>query len=115
MSSATVTFACMKSWMPPGRRHGVERFPVNGAVKRALEQRQLPEDVAVAAPFVDDAAQLRLVDAAGEVDLLLREDLRERAEDRRGRDHRRGDADAASGLQRSPARSGPTAPRRCPA
>ncbi len=30
VSSATVTFACMKSWSVPGP-HGVEGFPENGA------------------------------------------------------------------------------------
>ena len=59
-----------------------------------LQQRQLPRDVLVRAPLVDHLADLRRVDAAGEIDRLVGDHLRERAEHRAGRDHRRADPHA---------------------
>src|ERR671915_187091 len=71
-----------RSFGLPGRR----RFAGEGRGKRTLQQRKLPGDVPVLLPLVDDAAYLRAIDTAGDVELPLGSELCERREDRGGGD-----------------------------
>ena len=64
------------------------------ALEDEAERRRLPGRVAVLAPLGEDLEDLRRVDHAGEIDVPVRGDLRERAENRAGRDHGRRDANA---------------------
>src|SRR3954453_22545180 len=67
------------------------------AGERRTQKRRLPLRVAVLVPLLEHLCDLGGVDHAGEVDLPVRGDLRERSEDRRRADHRRGDPDPPPG------------------
>ena len=74
-------------------------FPGEAPVREhAGNQRQLPLGVSVQVPLVVDAAHLRPVDDAGDVDLPVGDALGEGAEDRPGGEHRRAHTDAAPRL-----------------
>ena len=63
-SSATTTFACMKSCTPSGD-HGVDGLPESPAFSTiALQERELPGAHAVSAPLAHDVVHLRVVDDA---------------------------------------------------
>ena len=95
-SSATTTFACMKSCSDSGVQR-VDGLPENGApVEDRAQKRDLPRADAVRRPLVEDLVDLRLVDHAGDVAAALVHDLDERAEDRARREHGRRDPDPAS-------------------
>ena len=93
MSSATVIFACMKSCTVSGRPLRRRLAREAGRLEEAAQRRHLPARVPVQLPLVEDAVDLRVVDDAGDVDLPVRADLGERAEDRARAEHRRGDPD----------------------
>ena len=74
-------------------------FPGEAPVREhAGNQRQLPLGVSVQGPLVVDAAHLRPVDDAGDVDLPVGDALGQGAEDRPGGEHRRAHTDAAPRL-----------------
>ena len=63
-SSATTTFACMKSCTPSGD-HGVDGLPENPALSTIVcEERDLPGAHAVSAPLAQDVVDLCVVDDA---------------------------------------------------
>ena len=94
MSSATVIFACMKSCTVSGA-HFVDGLPAKPAFSRKRRSAGIFQlAVPVQPPLVEDAVDLRVVDNAGHVHLPVGADLGERAEDRTGAEHRRGDPDA---------------------
>src|SRR4029453_8202803 len=65
-----------------------------GALEDAPKQRDLPLTDAVRPPLPEDLVDLCIVDDAGEVAAALVHDLHEGREDRAGREHGRGDANA---------------------
>ena len=93
MSSATVTFACMKSWTVESGPQGVEGLPENGSLRERLgEQRDLPGRCARSRPLAEDGRR----SAARRSRRRCRRpplvgELGERRQDRRRGDHRRGD------------------------
>ena len=92
-SSATTTFACMKSCSELGRprRRRLARERRRG--EHRAQERDLPGADAVRRPLVEHLVDLGLVDHAGDVAAALVHDLDERGEDRAGGEHRRGDPD----------------------
>ena len=95
-SSATTTFACMKSCSDSGVQR-VDGLPANGAPVRIVRSSGIFQRAdAVRRPLVEDLVDLRLVDHAGDVAAALVHDLDERAEDRAGREHGGRDPDPRS-------------------
>ena len=98
---------------PVGRR----RLAGEVAADHPLEQWQLPRDIAVLVPLVDDALDLRRVQAPRDIELPLRDELRQRREHRRGGDHGRADPHPLFGardLAGDPCRQVLAVPRREP-
>ena len=102
VSSATVTFACMKSCGVSGVVLG-GRLALEVRVREhRREDRDLPGRVAVRPPLVDHLLHLRAVDHAAQVHAPLGRHLGERAEHRARGDHRRRDPHALARAARSP-------------
>ena len=96
VSSATVTFACMKSWTVPGA-YGVDPFPLNRAPSSTARQdRPLPDRGRVLSPLVEHlapaASSRRLPERRGAPRRRPQRSVPSRA----GREHRRGDPHAAT-------------------
>src|ERR671919_2603921 len=81
-----------RSFGLPRRR----RFPRERRGEGPLQQGELPRDVPVLAPLVDDAAYLWAVDAARDVELALGGELGKRRENRRGGGDGRAEPHAAT-------------------
>ena len=93
VSSATTSFACMKSCTDSGVQ-GIDSLPLQGAPSSTLWRSGIFHSLT---PFVrhwpKDLVDLGVVDDAGEVGALLLHDLDQRAEDRAGRQHGGRDSD----------------------